>query len=87
MWLTNNKKINKMVKVTLVLLTVLTICCVKGGTNETFSNEDCFKEENILCWPKCCKQNEIYSVEKTNCMDWQRENFRLDFYGNSGTFK
>ena len=30
--------------------------------------------QDVLCWPKCCKEEEIYFVEIANCAKWKNIN-------------
>jgi hypothetical protein len=30
--------------------------------------------ENVLCWPKCCQEDEIYFMEIANCAKWKNIN-------------
>jgi hypothetical protein len=31
------------------------------------SSGECSDGDGVLCWPKCCREKEIYSVEKRTC--------------------
>ena len=53
-----------------LLLFVLLCCCVTSKS----SIQNCSQQEEkhsehapVLCWPKCCKRDDVYSVKAKNC--------------------
>ena len=62
------------------LLIYIELLFLKILANKNASSEDpmskCFSNDNKICWPKCCKESQIFSVQKGECEDGQKNKSR-----------
>jgi hypothetical protein len=54
-----------------IVLVILVLAFVNCDSEISLIENDC---ENVLCWPKCCREDEIYFVEIANCAKWKNIN-------------